>query len=120
MDQSRREVEQTVNCLVCNKQIDLVPIDIGGQEVVGGIRVHVDIDDGSRFMNLDYRKEMSKKEPIPFLGKLIFCTQITAFICDDCFEERHERCFGTKIELKRTYEDIFPCGSSEPKVNDTP
>ena len=61
---------------------------------------------------------MSKKQPIPFLGKLIFCNQITAFICDECFENRHERCYGTKIEVKRTYEDVFPC---EPKTaSDTP
>jgi hypothetical protein len=97
-----------------------VPTDIEGEEVVGGIRVHVDIDNGSRFYNLPYRMEMSKKDPIPFLGKLIFCNQITAFICDDCFEERHERCYGTKIEVKRTYEDVFPCGSSEQKANDIP
>ena len=54
-------MKDKMNCLVCNKQIDIGP----EHEVIGGIRVHVDIDDGSKFMNLHYRMEMSKKQPIP-------------------------------------------------------
>lgn len=95
-------MEQGLNCIVCNKEIVVIPPP--DYQVVGGSKIHVDVDEGSRY----YKYNKTPAEGPPFLKKLVATTHITAFICDDCFLDRHERCYGTIIEVKRSYQDVFP------------
>lgn len=87
-------------CLVCDKELQITKNDVGVRVVHDGMAINIDIDEGSRY-NKYYGQES-------FLTKLISCNHITAFLCDDCLEKKQNQCYGTKIEVKRTYEDVFP------------
>lgn len=94
-------------CLVCDKELTITKED-GVRQVQEGLFLSLDIDEGSRFEHM--KKCVSPGYEGGFLTKLLFCNTITAFLCDECFEKKHKQCYGTKIEVKRTYEDIFPPG----------
>ncbi len=100
-----------MKCIVCDKELQITKEEGSGRVVQGGSFISIDVDEGSRFHKLDYRKQAAKEQPLPFLTRLIFSNHITGVICDDCFERKHESCHGTNIELKRTYTDFYADGT---------
>lgn len=99
-------------CVVCDKELEIVKdMAMNVNVLQGGVYLHVDIDEGSKFYSPSYRKEAAKVQHPSFFTQLIFSTHITAVMCDECLEKKQRSCYGTTIEVKKTVKDIWPDGS---------
>lgn len=95
MDESPK-LNEHAYCIVCDTKLAIEkPDDV--KQVMGGMFISVDLDAGSRFF---------KQSASGWINKLRDCNHITGVLCDNCFEKKSKHLYGTKIEVKRTYQDI--------------